>query len=174
MLLTGPEINNERRRGVITIEPFEAGCLEPNSYGFHLGDTMLTYADEVLDPELVPRTETIRIGPDGIVLEPRRLYLGVTAERMGSTEHAATLYATRSVATLGVWIQHSAPLGHCGALIPWTLEIKAAQHVRLYPGMLIGKIGFWRLCGDTATYDGRYRSSRSVEASRLWADEGSR
>jgi dCTP deaminase len=171
LLLTGPEIDRQRSRGAITIDPFDADCLEPNSYGFHLGDTLLTYADDVLDPECPPVASTAQIGPEGALLEPGRLYLGVTAERMGSSRHAATLYANRSVATLGVWIQYSAPLGHCGAVIPWTLEIKVAQRVRLYPGMLVGKIAFWRMRGGPAAYAGRYQASRTVVASRLWADQ---
>lgn len=44
--------------------------------------------------------------------------LGGTMEAMGSAHYAATLYASRSVSTLGVWIQFSAPLGHSGAVFP--------------------------------------------------------
>jgi dCTP deaminase len=171
LLLTGTEIERERQRGVITIDPFDPECVEPNSYGFHLGASLITYPEDVLDPSRVPTTETLTMGPEGNLFEPGRLYLGVTAERMGSTEHAATLYANRSAATLGVWIQHSAPLGHCGAVIPWTLEIRVAQRVRLYPSMLIGKIAFWRMQGEPVSYAGRYGASDTVVASRFWADK---
>ena len=67
MLLTGTEIGRERRRGVITIDPFDPECVEPNSYGFHLGASLITYPEDVLDPFRAPATETRTMGPGGAV-----------------------------------------------------------------------------------------------------------
>lgn len=170
MILTGREIAREVARGRIHIDDFDDARVEPNSYGFRLGGTLLEYADDVLEPDVPPRVVRRQIGEDGVVLRPGRLYLGATAEYMGSDHYAATLYARRSTSTLGVWIQYSAPLGHCGAVIPWTLEIKVAQPVRLFAGMVIGKIAFWAMLGEHVRYNGRYTGSTDVVASRLALD----
>lgn len=170
MILTGALIDEEVRAGRVVIDPFDARHLEPNSYGFHLGRRILTSDDLVADPRVPPRmTETI-IPEDGLTLFPGRHYLGETHEQMGSDHYAATLYANRSTGCLGVWIQMSAPLGHTGAVIPWTLEIAVVHPTRVYAGMPIGKIAFWMPQGVIAGYSGKYADCSRVEASRISAD----
>lgn len=170
MILTGPGIHQEVLAGAIHIDDFDPARLEPNSYGFRLADGILCYDQDVIDCLEPARTVHRTIGPAGFVLEPGRFYLGGTMEGMGSPHYAATLYASRSVSTLGVWIQFSAPLGHCGAVFPWTLEMTAAVPVRVYPGMIIGKIAFWSMQGRPHEYTGRYTGSTSAVASRLSLD----
>ncbi|SCG72345.1 dCTP deaminase [Micromonospora humi] len=167
MILTGQEIEQQVAQGRVVIDGFDPARIEPNSYGFRLADTLLRYDDGVLDPAVPPRYERLVMDDGGLVLEPHRFYLGSTLEAMGSEHHAATLYACRSVATLGMWIQFSAPLGHSGAIFPWTLEITVAQRLRVYPGMVVGKIAFWALQGQPHRYAGKYTGSRSVVPSRL-------
>jgi len=167
MILTGQQIAGDVAAGRITIDPYTPDGVEPNSYRFHLADQMICYDHEAVDCATPPAVTQQRIGPEGIVVEPGRVYLGATIETMGSRHYAATLYGRRSVATLGVWIQFSAPLGHAGAVIPWTLEITAAQPVRLYAGMPIGKIAFWVMAGRPLEYAGRYHGSVGAVASRM-------
>ena len=104
---------------------------------------------------------------EGIVLYPNRLYLGETLEVIGSERHACELYGCLSVAALGIWIQVSAPLGHTGAIVRWTLEIRVAQPVRVRAGLRIGKVAFWSVAGRLTRYTGRYADSRMVTQSRL-------
>jgi dCTP deaminase len=170
VILTGPEIHRQVRAGNIHIDDFDPDRLEPNSYGFRLASTIIWYDQDVIDAAHPARTVHTVIGPEGFVLEPGRFYLGATMEGMGSPHYAATLYARRSVSTLGVWIQFSAPLGHSGAIFPWTLEITVAAPVRVYAGMVIGKIAFWAMQGRPREYTGRYTGSTSVVASRLSLD----
>lgn len=170
MILTGPEIATRVAAGEIYIDDFTPERLEPNSYGFRLAPKFLRYEDGVLDSFTPPRTSEVVMAPEGYVLEPRQFYLGSTMEAMGSPRYAATLYACRSMSTLGVWIQFSAPLGHCGAVFPWTLEIQVAHPVRVYPGMVVGKLAFWTMQGEALQYDGKYIGSTSVVASRLSQD----
>lgn len=170
MILTGKDIHREVLAGRIHIDDFDPERLEPNSYGFRLSDQLLWYDQEVLDCREPARTVPAAIGPDGFVFEPGRFYLGSTMEAMGSRHYAATLYARRSVSTLGVWIQFSAPLGHSGAVFPWTLEIAVAAPVRLFAGMVIGKLAFWAMHGRPREYAGRYHGSRSVVPSRFSLD----
>lgn len=170
MILTGQEIDREVRAYRIHIDDYDPERLEPNSYGFRLSRELLWYDENIIDArEKCPAT-TVVMDDDGHVLQPGSFYLGGTMEAMGSPHYAATLYACRSVSTLGVWIQFSAPLGHSGAVFPWTLEIGVAAPVRLYPGMIIGKLAFWNMQGEATDYAGRYTGSTSAVASRLSLD----
>lgn len=171
MILTGPDIHREVLAERIHIDDYDPERLEPNSYGFRLAPDVLRYEQDVLDCYQPAPTRRTIMGSDGLVLHPGRFYLGSTMEAMGSPHYAATLYACRSVSTLGIWIQFSAPLGHSGAVFPWTLEVTVAAPVRVYPGMVIGKLAFWSMQGAPTGYRGRYAGSRSVVASRLAMDE---
>jgi dCTP deaminase len=167
VILTGHKIKEEVTAGRIVIEPFKDEYIEPNSYRFHLGDTILVYKEGVVDAYDEKHVETFKIPPEGMVLYPKKFYLGCTLERMGSFNHASELYARLSTSLAGIFIQTSAPLGHTGAIIPWTLEILVAQAVRVYAGMPIGKICFWENCGEPTTYSGRYKNSNTVLHSKL-------
>jgi dCTP deaminase len=170
VILTGHEIGKEVRAGRIHIDDYDPERLEPNSYGFRLSRELLWYERDVIDTRQACPATTVVMDDDGHVLRPGAFYLGGTMEAMGSPHYAATLYACRSVSTLGVWIQFSAPLGHSGAVFPWTLEIAVTAPVRLYPGMIIGKIAFWAMEGTPVGYAGRYTGSTGAVASLLSLD----
>lgn len=170
MILTGNRIAAEVNAGSITIRPYSVENVEPNSYRVTLGRRFLDCATESLDARSVPLMSASVLGDEGRVLEPGRFYLGETAEILGSTRFAATLYATRSLASMGMWIHFSAPLGHTGAVIRWTLEIRVAHRIVVYPEMPIGKIAFWCPHGTVIPYDGRYLSSTTVRASAMRSD----
>ncbi|WP_216895658.1 dCTP deaminase [Nocardia alni] len=168
-MLTGSAIHTAVTTGEIVIDPFDARQLCANSYSFRLGDELLRYdpPGAILDPHTDTQVARTLIPDIGYVLEPGTLYLGVTREAMGGTNFAATLHACRSISSLGLRIQLSAPLGHCGAVIPWTLELRAAAPIRVYPGMTIGKIAFWPMHGHVQHYAGRYSDSGGAVRSLL-------
>ncbi len=172
MILTGPEIEQEVTAGRITIDPFDPARIEPNSYGFHLAQQLICYENDVVDAREKPTEYRVTIPPAGYCLEPGRFYLGSTLETIGSNFYAATLYARRSTSTMGMWIQFSAPLGHTGAIIPWTLEITVTHPVIVYANMLIGKIAFWTPQGATTIYQGKYTGSKEVVSSRFFEEGG--
>jgi dCTP deaminase len=170
MILTGPEIVRSVQRGEIVIEPFAKSNVEPNSYRVTLGDSLLVSTEVTLDARKIPQMRRDVIPVNGYILEPAELYLGETAEILGANPFATTLHATRSVASLGVWIHFSAPLGHMGAIVRWTLELKTAQRIVVYPRMTIGKLAFWSTFGDAAPYRGRYLGATGVQCSKLSID----
>ncbi len=170
MLLTGNEIHQEVKRNAITISDFDARNLEPNSYGFRLGEDLIVYDETEVDGMGARRTTSVKIPEDGYMLDPDRFYLGHTYETMGSTHYASEIYARLSTSALGMFIQTSAPLGHTGAIIKWTLEIVVAQPVIAYPKMLIGKICFWENSGAVQGYSGRYAGCQTVVPSLLSAE----
>lgn len=166
MILTGPQIVREHSAGRLVISPFDPKGVEQNSYGFRLAPDILIPEDR-LDCRRRQSHRVTSIPSEGIILKPGFLYLGSTLECMGSDNFAATLYASRSVSSLGIWIQVSAPLGHSGAIINWTLEFTVAHPVIVYAGMRIGKIAFWRPQGFVTPYRGKYTGSNVAVASKL-------
>ncbi|EKE11140.1 MAG: hypothetical protein ACD_15C00135G0001, partial [uncultured bacterium] len=50
---------------------------------------------------------------------------------------------------------------------PWTLEIVVLQSIRIYVGMPIGKICFWKNFGEPDVYTGRYSNSKTMLYSLL-------
>jgi len=171
VILTGAKIKSEVLADRIHISPFNEDCLEPNSYGFSISDEFIEYdKDEILDTKKNPKNHCFKITEEGYVLQPQKVYLGRTLETMGSNYYAKTLHARFSISSMGMWIHFSAPLGHTGAIIPWTLEILVAQPIRIYPYIKVGKIAFWTNEGELNLYEGKYRGSKTVVASRSYID----
>ena len=172
MILTGEKIKEEVANRRIIIDPFDKNRIEPNSYGFRLaGELMIYQCSGALDPRNPSCYERIKIPQEGFRLEPNRFYLSSTLEILGSYFYAKTLHAHRSLARSGMWIHFSAPLGHTGAIIPWTLELLVTHPLIIYPYMRVGKIAFWENAGEIVNYNGRYKNSDSVIASRMYQDD---
>lgn len=156
MILTGPAIAAERQRGRIAIDPFEPALINPNSVNYRLGPTLRVHRSPVIDPLSDHPTDEIVIPADGIVLQPRRVYLGTTLERIGSEYFVPSLIGRSSLGRLGVFLQISADLGNLGAVHRWTLEIVVVQTIRLYPQMIVGQVSFWVPDGPVRTYEGHF------------------
>lgn len=170
MILTGTQIEIARNAGTIIIEPFVPEFVNPNSYNFRLGKTLRTYDEAVLDPRHENRFTEIEIPDDGYVLEPSRLYLAHTVEKLGGTHYAPTFAARSSVARLGLFINLSAPLGDIGFIGQWTLQLFAAAPVRVYAGMQIGQMMWWQPTGTVQLYDGKYQAAAGVRSSDIYKD----
>lgn len=170
MILTGPEIMRARERGEIVIEPFDPESVNPNSYNFRLGNTLRVYDIEVLDPRESNTFAECEIPSEGRVLEPGRLYLAHTMERLGGTVYAPTFAARSSVARLGIFINLSACLGDVGFIGQWTLQLFTSHRVRVYPGMAIGQMMWWQMHGELLLYEGKYQHSEGVRTSDIHID----
>ncbi|WP_435192292.1 dCTP deaminase domain-containing protein [Streptomyces sp. bgisy126] len=170
MILTGTEIERERTNGRITIEPFTPEQVNPNSYNFRLGKTLRVYQEMPLDARRTNDFEEIEIPDDGYVLEPGRLYLAHTVETLGSEHYAPTFAARSSVARLGLFINLSASLGDIGYTGQWTLQLYSMNRVRVYPGINIGQMMWWRPQGKIVLYDGKYQGSVGPRSSDIHVD----
>lgn len=172
MILTGPEIRRAVASGDIAIEPFDPRRVSPNAYDWRLGDT-IRVCDTDLDAARPSEFAERPIPRDGMELVPGNLYLGVTHERTHSDLYAQFINGDRTVGTLGVWVHVSAPLGHTGHAIRWTLEICTARRVRVYPRMTFGKIVFLKTMGALASYQDmgqKYMASSGIDTSRLYEE----
>jgi dCTP deaminase len=153
MILTGAEIVEQVRAGSITLEPFNSAGVNPNSYNYHLGSVIKIFSHF---DGYHSRFRSIQIPQEGLVLEPGTLYLGHTAEIIGSSDFAMSLIGRSSLGRYGVFLQVSANLGHTGSRHRWTLELVAARRVKLYAGMVIGQVSFWDNQGVLGGQQGRY------------------
>lgn len=170
MILTGSEIARERANGRITIDPFTPEQVNPNSYNFRLGKTLRVYQEMPLDARQTNEFEEIEIPDDGYVLEPGRLYLAHTIEVLGSEHYAPTFAARSSVARLGLFINLSASLGDIGYTGQWTLQLYSMNSIRVYPGINIGQMMWWRPQGEIVLYDGKYQGSVGPRSSDIHVD----
>ncbi len=153
MILTGKMISTSVEDGRIKIDPFCAGNINPNSYNYRLGRELI----ELCSSNGNRITEHKHSIPDdGFILKPGRLYLGCTFEKMGSNYYCMTILGRSSIGRLGIFLNVTADLGHCGSLSNWTLEIHVVQPVRVFPLMQIGQMAWWLQSGTLARYSGVY------------------
>ncbi|UAK34093.1 dCTP deaminase [Nocardia asteroides] len=170
MILTGSEISRQRALGRIDIRPFDESQVNPNSYDFRLGSTLKVYTDYVLDPQRQNLTSTTSIPASGLVLNPGRIYLGHTAEIMGSDYYVPIIRAKSSTARLGLFVHVTADIIDIGSHNQWTLQLNPVQPVRVYPGMLIGQVTFWKVTGEITLYTGKYQGSMGPVESLVHLD----
>ena len=147
MILTDAEILSCMERGTIKIEPFDASCMGSNSYDVHLGGILGEYVERELDAKKHNKIELYPIPDEGIVLTPDRFYLGVTQEYTETLEHVPFLEGKSSVGRLGIDIHATAGKGDIGFCNFWTLEISVKQPVRVYAGMPIGQLIYFKVEG---------------------------
>lgn len=156
MILTGPQIRTCVTEGGIVIDPFDPGRVNPNSYNYRLGNRIVYSRSETLDSAEIAAWNDLEIPSEGLTLSPGRIYLANTLERIGSTDYAISLIGRSSIGRLGLFLQITADLGHVGSIHRWTLELCAVQPVRVYAGMTIGQVSFWRTQGEKRLYNGVY------------------
>jgi dCTP deaminase len=172
VILTRKAIEKALESGDIVIDPFEPERLSPNAYDWRLGDRIRVCDADLDAARSTPFTEMV-IPPEGMVLDPGRLYLGVTYERTHSERYAQMINGDHTIGGLGIWVHVSAPLGHVGHAINWTLEIRVAQPVRVYPMMTFGKIIFLVAHGSLASYQSigeKYTNTSGIDMSRLYEE----
>lgn len=148
MILTDRQILAEMKRGSIVIKPFKRTYLGSNSYDVHLGNWLAMYKDEILDAKMHNRVSYFRIPPEGLILVPSKLYLGVTHEYTETHRHVPFLEGKSSIGRLGIDIHATAGKGDIGFCNTWTLEISVRQPVRIYADMPIGQLIYFEVNGD--------------------------
>lgn len=170
MILTGSEIKKQVKLNKIHIFPFFEDNLNPNSYNFRLGDTLKIYTENILDSAKENKFIVLKIPKEGIILEPNQLYLGHTIEEMGSDFFVPIMQARSSIGRLGLYIYLNSGLGDLGFKKQWTLELHAIRPLKVYPGMKVGQMLFWKPLGKIILYSGKYKNSNGPETSQIWRD----
>ena len=174
MILSDKRILQEIGKGTIKIEPYDREYLGSNSYDVHLGKYLAVYENAELDAKKHNTIRHFEIPPEGLVLEPHMLYLGVTEEYTETHEHVPFLEGKSSTGRLGIDIHATAGKGDVGFCGNWTLEISVKVPVRVYSGMPIGQLIYFPVEGEievkynqkkNAKYSGQ--PNRPVE-SMMW------
>ncbi|MCS7005577.1 MAG: dCTP deaminase [Cytophagales bacterium] len=165
MILTDKQILEEITKKNIVIEPFLRECLGTNSYDVHLSKYLAIYEDEILDAKKHNKICHFEIPPEGFVLQPNQLYLGSTLEYTETHCHVPFLEGKSSVGRLGIDIHATAGKGDVGFCNHWTLEISVSKPVRVYAGMPIGQLIYFKVEGNIENYYFNKRNAKYTQRS---------
>ena len=152
MILTDKKILEAIETKEIVIEPFNRAKLGTNSYDVHLSKFLAVYDNRELDAKVHNTIKEIVIPEEGFVIQPGTLYLGVTEEYTETHNSVPFLEGKSSIGRLGIDIHATAGKGDVGFCNTWTLEISCVQPVRVYAGMPIGQLIYFKVEGDIENY----------------------
>ena len=170
MILTGKEIEKRLGRDVV-INPYEPSRLNPNSYNLTLSKDILVYTEMPLDMKKNNPAVPMTIPPEGLVLEPGKLYLGRTNEYTETKNLVPMLEGRSSVGRLGLFVHVTAGFGDVGFKGYWTLEMHCIHPIRVYPDVSICQIFYHTVEGEITEYaKGKYQENKGIQSSRLWMD----
>jgi len=181
VLLSDRDISAELSAGRIALSPSEPEMVQPSSVDVRLDRYFRLFDNHkyaVIDPaEDQPElTRLIEVDPEeGFILHPGEFALASTYEQVGLPDDiAARLEGKSSLGRLGLLTHSTAGFIDPGFEGHVTLELSnvATLPIRLWPGMKIGQLCFFRLTspaerpyGAGATYS-RYLGQRGPTASR--------
>ena len=183
MLLSDRDIKAELDAGRIGIEPLDRGMVQPSSMDvridrfFRLFDNhKYPFIDPAEDqPELTRLIDVDTERP--FILHPGEFVLGSTFELITLPDDiAARLEGKSSLGRLGLLTHSTAGFIDPGFSGHVTLELSnvATLPIKLWPGMKIGQLCFFRLSSaaehpyGTGAYLNRYQGQRGPTASRSW------
>ena len=172
-MLSGAKIKEAVQNGTIFIEDFSDHSLNPNSYDLRIQDKVLTYpgVNFILDAKRPNNMEAIYISDDGLVLEPGKLYLMSTKEKIWSNMYVPCITGRSSYARLGIQVHQTAFFANLGDEFRWTLEVTAVHPVRIYKDLKLAQVYFEEVLGDVdRTYSGKYYRQSEATASRSYKD----
>ncbi|MDR6971955.1 dCTP deaminase [Leifsonia shinshuensis] len=183
MLLSDRDIKAELGAGRIALEPYEPEMVQPSSIDvrldrfFRLFDNhKYPFIDPAVDqPELTRFVEVDADQP--FILHPGEFVLGSTFELVSLPDDvAARLEGKSSLGRLGLLTHSTAGFIDPGFSGHVTLELSnvATLPIKLWPGMKIGQMCFFRLSSaaerpyGSAEYASRYQGQRGPTASRSY------
>ena len=181
MLLSDRDIRSEVDAGEIRLDPWEAAMVQPASVDVRLDKFFRVFENHrypTIDPA-VEQAELTRLveatAEDPFILHPGEFVLASTYELV-TLGHAiaARLEGKSSLGRLGLLTHSTAGFIDPGFSGHVTLELSnmATLPVKLYPGMKIGQLCFFRLTSPaespygSAAYGSRYQGQRGPTASR--------
>lgn len=162
MILTDKEILKQIKNGDIIIDPFDLTCLGTNSYDVHLARYLAVYEDEVLDAKKHNKIKHIVIPEEGYILQPGTLYLGVTEEYTETHATVPFLEGKSSIGRLGIDIHATAGKGDVGFCNTWTLEISCVHPVKVYAGMPVGQLIYFKVEGEINNYYNKKQNAKYI------------
>ena len=181
MLLSDRDILAELEAKRVSLEPFDASMVQPSSVDVRL-DRMFRVFENHRYPHIDPAQEqselTRQVEPEGdepFILHPGEFVLGSSYEIVTLPDDiAARLEGKSSLGRLGLLTHSTAGFIDPGFSGHVTLELSnvATLPIKLWPGMKIGQLCFFRLSSPSehpygsAKYGSRYQGQRGPTPSR--------
>ena len=183
MLLSDRDILAEIDQKRVQLDPFDASMVQPSSIDVRL-DRYFRVFENHKYPHIDPAEEqpdlTRMVEPDGaepFILHPGEFVLGSTYELVSLPDDvAARLEGKSSLGRLGLLTHSTAGFIDPGFSGHVTLELSnvATLPIKLWPGMKIGQLAFFRLASPaehpygSARYGSRYQGQRGPTPSRSY------
>ncbi len=185
MLLSDRDILAEIEAHRISVEPYDASMIQPSSIDFRL-DRYFRVFENHKYPHIDPaadQSDLTRVveaeGEEPFILHPGEFVLGSTLEVVSLPDDlAARVEGKSSLGRLGLLTHATAGFVDPGFSGHVTLELAnvATLPIKLYPGMKIGQLCFFRLTSPaehpygSAKYGSRYQGQRGPTPSRSYAN----
>jgi dCTP deaminase len=185
VLLSDGDIRAEVEAGRIRLEPYDLAMIQPSSIDVRLDRLFRVFENHRyphIDPSLEQPELTREVEPVGdepFILHPGEFVLGSTFELVSLPDDvAARLEGKSSLGRLGLLTHSTAGFIDPGFSGHVTLELSnvATLPIKLYPGMKIGQLCFFRLSSPaehpygSAAYGSRYQDQRGPTPSRSHAN----
>jgi dCTP deaminase len=181
VLLSDRDIRKEIEAGRVALEPFDADMVQPSSVDVRIDRYFRVFENHRyphIDPAVEQSELTRLVEPDGdepFILHPGEFVLGSTYEVVSLPDDvSARLEGKSSLGRLGLLTHSTAGFIDAGFSGHVTLELSnvATLPIKLWPGMKIGQLCFFRLTspadqpyGSGAT-GSRYQGQRGPTPSR--------
>lgn len=170
MILTKSEIAKNIGNGKIKIAPFCSHQLSTNSYDLRLGNTIIRYKEDVINPKKEHDFNKTLLKKEGIQLDAGEFILGHSNEKVGSDHFVPILHGKSNTARLGLFVHVTADLIDIGYFGNFTFQLYATAPIRIFPDMLIAQVSFWVPLGDIELYRGKYQHSSGPQTSKIYKD----
>ena len=183
MLLSDRDIRSELDQGRVVLDPYDAEMIQPSSVDVRL-DRFFRVFENHRYPHIDPAEDqpdlTRPVEPEGaepFILHPGEFVLGSTYEIVTLPDDvAARLEGKSSLGRLGLLTHSTAGFIDPGFSGHVTLELSnvATLPIKLWPGMKIGQLCFFRLSSPaenpygSARYGSRYQGQRGPTQSRSY------
>jgi dCTP deaminase len=183
VLLSDRDIKAEIGLGRVRLDPYDAAMVQPSSVDIRIDRFFRLFDNHkypVIDPsqEQPELTRLVEVDPDeAFVLHPGEFVLASTFEVVTLPDDvAARLEGKSSLGRLGLLTHSTAGFIDPGFSGHVTLELSnvATLPIKLWPGMKIGQLCFFRLSSaaekpyGTGTHGSRYQGQRGPTASRSY------
>ncbi|HEX2176207.1 MAG TPA: dCTP deaminase [Nocardioidaceae bacterium] len=181
MLLSDRDIRAEVDHGRIKLDPYDAAMVQPSSVDVRLDRYFRVFENHRyphIDPAADQPDLTRAVEPEGdepFILHPGEFVLGSTYEQVSLPDDvAARLEGKSSLGRLGLLTHSTAGFIDPGFRGHVTLELSnvATLPIKLWPGMKIGQLCFFRLSSPadepygSARHGSRYQGQRGPTPSR--------
>ena len=170
MILTGNEIRKEYLDGNIKFSHFDKKKIGTNSYDLCLGNELIFYEEEILDVKKNNKYKTFEIPDEGILFPQYSFCLGASSIKFGSDCYAPIIHGKSTTARMGLFVHITADLIDIGFYGSSTFQLYNLLPIKLYKGMPIGQVSFWKPQGKINLYNGKYQGSNRPMASKIYKD----